>query len=155
MPEIQKAELLNQKLKNITNTIGTLLVDGFNSLILFVIGAAIVWSALVSIIVMVEDNHITIEDILLLFIYLELLAMVGIYFKTKHMPVRYLIYVAITALTRMLIIKIQIPASEHNYIIYLFHPHRFSNKTQLIFFLISASNCFGEWFIEARFEYSS
>ena len=108
MPEIQKAELLNQKLKNITNTIGTLLVDGFNSLILFVIGAAIVWSALVSIIVMVEDNHITIEDILLLFIYLELLAMVGIYFKTKHMPVRYLIYVAITALTRMLIIKIQI-----------------------------------------------
>jgi protein PsiE len=29
--------------------------------------------------------------------------MVGIYFKTNHMPVRYLIYVAITALTRMLI----------------------------------------------------
>lgn len=108
MPEIQKAELLNQKLKNITNTIGTLLVDGFNSLILFVIGAAIVWSAVVTIVVMLEDNHITIEDILLLFIYLELLAMVGIYFKTKHMPVRYLIYVAITALTRMLIVKIQI-----------------------------------------------
>lgn len=29
--------------------------------------------------------------------------MVGIYFKTNHMPVRFLIYVAITALTRMLI----------------------------------------------------
>jgi len=45
----------------------------------------------------------SVEDILLLFIYLELGAMVGIYFKTNHMPVRFLIYVAITALTRMLI----------------------------------------------------
>jgi phosphate starvation-inducible membrane PsiE len=33
--------------------------------------------------------------------------MVGIYFKTNHMPVRFLIYVAITALTRMLIANIQ------------------------------------------------
>jgi phosphate starvation-inducible membrane PsiE len=29
--------------------------------------------------------------------------MVGIYFKTKHMPVRFLIYVGITALTRLLV----------------------------------------------------
>ncbi len=33
--------------------------------------------------------------------------MVGIYFKTNHMPVRFLIYVAMTALTRMLIADIQ------------------------------------------------
>ena len=33
--------------------------------------------------------------------------MVGIYFKTNHMPVRFLIYVAITALTRLLISDIQ------------------------------------------------
>ena len=33
--------------------------------------------------------------------------MVGIYFKTNHMPVRFLIYVAITALTRLLIADIQ------------------------------------------------
>ena len=42
MPEIQKAELINQKLKTITNPIGNLLVDGFHALTLFVIGAAIV-----------------------------------------------------------------------------------------------------------------
>lgn len=40
---------------------------------------------------------------MLLFIYLELGAMIGIYFKTKRMPVRFLIYVSITALTRLLI----------------------------------------------------
>ena len=34
---------------------------------------------------------------------MELGAIVGIYFKTDHMPVRFLIYVAITALTRMLL----------------------------------------------------
>ncbi|HZJ94658.1 MAG TPA: phosphate-starvation-inducible PsiE family protein, partial [Thiopseudomonas sp.] len=45
-----------------------------------------------------------------LFIYLELGAMVGIYFKTNHMPVRFLIYVAITALTRLMISDI----SHHN-----------------------------------------
>lgn len=41
------------------------------------------------------------------FHYLESGAMVCIYFKTNHMPVRYLIYVAITALTRMLIGDLQ------------------------------------------------
>lgn len=29
--------------------------------------------------------------------------MVGIYFKTNHMPIRFMIYVAITALTRLMI----------------------------------------------------
>ncbi len=52
---------------------------------------------------MAARGHAEIEDILLLFIYLELGAMVGIYFTTNHMPVRFLIYVALTALTRLLI----------------------------------------------------
>ncbi|MES9976912.1 phosphate-starvation-inducible protein PsiE [Candidatus Thiodiazotropha sp. LNASS1] len=42
-----------------------------------------------------------------LFIYLELGAMVGIYFKTRRLPVQFLIYIAITALTRMLTIDIK------------------------------------------------
>jgi phosphate starvation-inducible membrane PsiE len=49
----------------------------------------------------------SIDDILLLFIYLELGAMVGIYFKTNHLPVRLLIYVAITALTRLLNMEVR------------------------------------------------
>ncbi|MGZ8137252.1 MAG: phosphate-starvation-inducible PsiE family protein, partial [Methylococcaceae bacterium] len=51
--------------------------------------------------------HASISDILLLFIYLELGAMVGIYFKTNVMPVRCLIFIAITALSRLLISDIQ------------------------------------------------
>ena len=82
---------------------GSLLVDGFHYLALFAIGGAIVWSAAIAFIGMVGKGHASIEDILLLFIYLELGAMVGIYFKTNHMPVRFLIYVGITALTRLLV----------------------------------------------------
>lgn len=57
--------------------------------------------------ILTVKKYASIDDILLLFIYLELGAMVGIYFKTNHMPVRFLIYVAITALTRLLISDIQ------------------------------------------------
>ena len=89
---------------------GGLLVEGFNYLALFAIGATIAWSAAVAFIGMVVKGHASIDDILLLFIYLELGAMVGIYFKTNHMPVRFLIYVGITALTRLLVGDI---ASHH------------------------------------------
>ena len=82
---------------------GELLVDGFHYLALFGIGGAIVWSAVFAFIGMAGKGHASIEDILLLFIYLELGAMVGIYFKTNHMPVRFLVYVGITALTRLLV----------------------------------------------------
>jgi phosphate starvation-inducible membrane PsiE len=86
---------------------GSLLVDGFHYVALFAIGGAIVWSAIFAFLGMTGKGHASIEDILLLFIYLELGAMVGIYFKTNHMPVRFLIYVAITALVRLLIGDIQ------------------------------------------------
>ena len=83
--------------------LGGLLVDGFNYLALFAIGGAIVWSAGHAFLGMAAKGYASIDDILLLFIYLELGAMVGIYFKTNRMPVRFLIYVGITGLTRLLV----------------------------------------------------
>ena len=85
------------------DVVGTILVKSFHLLALFAIGGATVWSAIHSFLGMVEAGRANVADILLLFIYLELGAMVGIYFKTNRMPVRFLIYVAITALTRLLI----------------------------------------------------
>ena len=83
--------------------VGELLVELFHLLALFAIGAATVWAAGVAFLEMWEKGHANVEDLLLLFIYLEIGAMVGIYFKTNRMPVRFLIYVAITALTRHMI----------------------------------------------------
>ncbi len=107
METLQRVETLNQKVHDLSKVAGNLLVDAFHYLALFAIGGAIVWSAAYAFIGMVAKGHADIRDILLLFIYLELGAMIGIYFKTNHMPVRFLIYVAITALTRMLIGDIQ------------------------------------------------
>lgn len=88
--------------------IGNYAVEAFHYLALFIIGCMIAWSAVnTTIDIFTQKPYATIDDILLLFIYLELGAMVGIYFKTNHMPVRFLIYIAITALTRLLISVIQ------------------------------------------------
>jgi protein PsiE len=95
--------MAESKLHGKINRFGGVLVDGFHYLALFAIGGAIVWSAIYAFIGMMGKGHATIDDILLLFIYLELGAMVGIYFKTNHMPVRFLVYVGITALTRLLV----------------------------------------------------
>ena len=56
---------------------------------------------------MMQEGRATLHDILLLFIYLELGAMVGIYFKTERLPVQFLLYIAITVLTRFLAIDIK------------------------------------------------
>lgn len=100
---IRWAESLREKSHSIAESLGNLLVESFHYLALFGIGAITAWAAVDAFLGMVAKGHVTVDDILLLFIYLELGAMVGIYFKTNHMPVRFLIYVAITALTRLLI----------------------------------------------------
>lgn len=82
---------------------GALVVKLFHTAALFAIGAATVYAGAMSFLGMMERGHFGIDDLLLLFIYLEIGAMVGIYFKTARMPVRFLIYVAITALTRTLV----------------------------------------------------
>jgi phosphate starvation-inducible membrane PsiE len=103
----EKMKQLNQWMHRFSEAFGSLLVDGFHYLALFAIGGAIVWSAVHAFVAMGSTGLASISDILLLFIYLELGAMVGIYFKTTRMPVRFLIYVGITALTRLLLEHIQ------------------------------------------------
>jgi protein PsiE len=105
--KLQQLDTLRQGVNRFSEAVGGFLVDAFHYLALFAIGGATVWSAVHAFFDMATKGRASIEDILLLFIYLELGAMVGIYFKTNHMPVRFLIYVAITALTRMLIADIQ------------------------------------------------
>ena len=87
----------------IIDQIGNFFVAIFHRLALFAIGAATVWAAGWTFVELFKQHHASVGDLLLLFIYLEIGAMVGIYFKTNHMPVRFLLYIAITALTRHMI----------------------------------------------------
>ena len=82
---------------------GNSMVALFHRIALFGIGAATIWAAGVTFVTVFMQSHASIGDLLLLFIYLEIGAMVGIYFETNHMPVRFLLYIAITALTRHMV----------------------------------------------------
>src|SRR5690349_23082584 len=99
--------MAKQDLKDRLDRLGTALVSSFQVVALFVIGATIVWSAVTDYLKMIASGHAGLDDILLLFIYLELGTIVGIYFKTDRLPVLFLLYVAITALTRFLAIDIK------------------------------------------------
>jgi len=55
-------------------------VDVFHYWVLFVIGATVVWSAIYEYLHMMDKGYAELKDILLLFIYLELGAIIGVYF---------------------------------------------------------------------------
>jgi len=104
-----REHLLDKKLIDLGNR----LFEAFHLLGLFVIGASILWASWVEVFEIISRGGPKIKDVLLLFIYLELGAMVGIYFQTKRLPVRYLIYIAVTALTRVLAIDIKTMSDTH------------------------------------------
>jgi protein PsiE len=110
---------IRRDMRTYADPVGRLLTDAFHLIGLFAIGAATVWAAAAAFYGMVVKGHTSIEDLLLLFIYLEIGSMVGIYFRTNHMPVRFLIYVGITALTRHLIGFVQAENQPGLSIIYL------------------------------------
>lgn len=87
--------------------VGRELVDIFHYVILFLISVVVVWTAGKEFLVIFQKGSADLKDILLLFIYLELLAMIGIYFKTHRLPVQFLIFIAITALSRHLVVDVQ------------------------------------------------
>ncbi len=95
-----------QKFSWILNA-GDHVVELFHLLGLFVVGATIVWSAVVEYIAIIGKGHASLGDILLLFIYLELGAMVGVFFRTHRIPVIFLLFITITAMTRYLAIDIK------------------------------------------------
>ena len=103
--------------KSRIDRIGEGLVDGFQLAGLFVLGGTIDWAAVYEYIGMMRDGRAALDDILLLFIYLELGAMIGVYFKTDRLPVLFLLYVAITAMTRFLVVDIEQLAVENLLII--------------------------------------
>lgn len=56
---------------------------------------------------MIEARTIALADLLLLFIYLEVLEMVAVYLECGKLPVRMPLYIAIIALARYLILDIK------------------------------------------------
>lgn len=96
-------------IKDRIDQLGDVFIEIFHVVGLFVIGGTIVWSAVSEylLIMQQESGFASLKDILLLFIYLELGAMTGIYFKTHRLPVIFLIFIAMTAITRFMVIDMK------------------------------------------------
>jgi protein PsiE len=74
---------------------------------LMVIGVATSVAMYHEVTVMIAARTVQLGDLLLMFLYLEVLAMIGQYFKTGQLPVRFPMYIAIVALARYLILDIK------------------------------------------------
>ncbi|MDH5302113.1 MAG: phosphate-starvation-inducible PsiE family protein [Gammaproteobacteria bacterium] len=55
----------------------------------------------------INTGKVTLADLLLMFIYLEVIAMVGHYFQSGQLPVRFPLYIGMIALARYLILDMK------------------------------------------------
>lgn len=59
-----------------------------------------------------QNRTIQIADILLLFLYTEVISMVGVFYRSRVIPVLYPIFIAITALSRLIVLQSKDMAPE-------------------------------------------
>lgn len=86
----------NQKLLSLVEHIG-----------LLVIAIATVIAMTSEVAAMALARQVTLADLLLLFLYLEVLAMVGAYYRSGKLPVRFPLYIGMVALARYLVLDIK------------------------------------------------
>lgn len=79
----------------------------FESIGLLVIALATLVAGVIEVRTMISAGTVTLSDLLLLFLYLEIFAMVGVYFRSGQLPVRFPIYIAIVALARYLVLDMK------------------------------------------------
>lgn len=77
------------------------------SLGLIVIAIATVIAGIQEVGVMIEHRSVQLADLLLLFIYLEVLTMVGLYMQSGQLPVRMPLYIGMVALARYLVLDMK------------------------------------------------
>lgn len=74
---------------------------------LLIIAISTVIAAGIEVLSMLEAKTVTLADLLLLFIYLEVLAMVAMYLDSGKLPVRMPLYIAIVALARYMVLDMK------------------------------------------------
>lgn len=80
---------------------------------LIVIGIATVVAGVQEISLMIEHRSVQLADLLLLFIYLEVLTMVGLYLESGQLPVRMPLYIGMVALARYLVLDMKAMDAWH------------------------------------------
>ena len=74
---------------------------------LMVIAIATVVAGFQEVMLMISNAKVTLADLLLMFLYLEVLTMVGLYYDSGKLPVRFPLYIAMVALARYVILDVK------------------------------------------------
>lgn len=91
------------KIKNLVNYSLAVVQD----LGLIIVAIATLVAVGIEIKVMIDNGTVLLTDLLLLFIYLEVLTMVAVYYKSGELPIKFPLYIAIVALARYLILDMK------------------------------------------------
>jgi protein PsiE len=105
-PETQKMDIRSHTLDRIRKFFsGGLDIVEFVGLL--VIAFATTVAIYQEVLTMLSAQRVTLADLLMMFLFLEVLAMIGQYFRSGHIPVRYPLYIAMVALARYLVLDVK------------------------------------------------
>jgi protein PsiE len=74
---------------------------------LIIVAIATIFATGIEVQVMFNNHGVSLTDLLLLFIYLEVLTMVAVYYESGELPIKIPLYIAIVALARYLILDMK------------------------------------------------
>ena len=81
------------------------LIKTTERILLICIAIATVCATVIEISTLISDREVELADLLLLFIYTEVLGMVGVFYRSGSIPITLPLFIAITALSRMIILQ--------------------------------------------------
>ncbi len=88
------------------------IISSIEKVILILIVLLTVGAVLIELRVVWDKGTIQIADILLLFLYTEVISMVGLFYRSQTIPVMYPLFIAITALSRLIVLQSKEMAPE-------------------------------------------
>lgn len=80
-------------------------ISFIEKMILFVILISTLVAILFELLKMIENRYVSLADLLLLFIYVEVIGMVRVYYVSNRVRMTYPLFIAITALSRLIILQ--------------------------------------------------
>ncbi len=71
---------------------------------LIVIGLFAILAMAQEVLDIIDRRHVELKDLLLMFIFAEVFAMLGVYYSSKRIPIDLPLFIAVTALARLIIL---------------------------------------------------
>ena len=84
---------------------GTLIIEFFEKSLLTIVAVLTIIATFQELLAILDARKVQLADLLLLFLYTEVLGMVGAFYKSKKIPITLPLFIAMTALARLIILQ--------------------------------------------------